>query len=150
MRERIVVDPNLLDKMPLTDHQKKLLLKLDYREEQLTKIASELGKTKSTISVQHKKAQKIYLKTEKALRKTSVDMNRLKELEKKVNILWKYLEYLGSLQVWCSDQGPSKLAKCVYHDDTDCTKLRLPAEAILCGLCGYFKDKLIEPRPHGS
>lgn len=61
VRLKIRVEPELLNKSPLTDHQRALLQRIDVNGEKLTKVAQELGKSKGTISVQRRKALNDYL-----------------------------------------------------------------------------------------
>jgi IS30 family transposase len=54
------VDAELLKRAPLTEREKLLLQRIDANGETITNVARELRKDKSTISIQDKKAVRLY------------------------------------------------------------------------------------------
>ncbi len=161
---KIYVDPKLLKRCLLTESQKMLLERIDVKGEKLTMVAQDLGKSKGTVSVQHKSAAQEYLRwtqREKQVEKTEFrkaeakirDLEktltaRLDQLQEGMHDFGKYDDYLRRLVLLADAIGPLREKNCAYANVAGlCKKLQL-SDPPLCAFCSFYVDKNAEPNPY--
>jgi len=152
------LDPELLNKSPLTPDEKEVLQRVSVQGEKLTTVAGGTKKKGGKSSL-HKRALEHFSQwLQQELRTKTIELEKfqtanleLGRLGDRVGALENLVglkgEYLGALKIVADAIGPSRMETCVHAVDGECRNLSIRVlDFKFCGICGHYSAKPSEAK----